>query len=184
MNTLGTIYKPPLKMPSTMSPGIISKCDGQGFPIYTQTPKTKHMRGKGIMSTLSKRACGVAGRMTKCAVGRVGSVARRAVSRSGGRLSALKTKVGASLKHRVTRAVNRRVGGTGRNLQSEINKKVNNLMAKPPPAVRREIRNELSREIAKSVPKGRHIRSSMNGGLSHNEVVQHAERAIYSGANL
>ena len=183
MNTLGTIYKPPLKMPSTMSPGIISKFDGQGFPIYIQTPKPKHMRGEGIMSTLSKRACGVGGRMTKRAGGRVGSAARRTVSRSGGRLSALKKKVGPSLKHRVTSAVNRRVGGTGRKLQSEINKKVNNLMAKPPPAVRREIWNELSREIAKSVPKGRCIRSSINGGLSHNELVRHAECALYSGAN-
>ena len=153
LNTLGTIYKVPLKMPSTMSPGIISKFDGQGFPIYTQTPKPKQMRGKGIISTLSKRACGVAGRMTKWAVWRVSSMARRAVSRSGGRLFALKKKLGASLKHRVTTAVYRRVGGTSRKLQSEINKQVNSLMVKPPPAVRRKIRNELSREIAKSVPK-------------------------------
>ena len=35
MNTLGTIYKPPLKMTSTMSPGIISKFDGQGFGAST-----------------------------------------------------------------------------------------------------------------------------------------------------
>ena len=99
------------------------------------------------MSTLSKHARGVAGRTTKSTVGRVGSAARRAVSRSGGRLSALKKKVGTSLKRRVTSTVKRHVGGTGRKLQSEINKKVNNLMAKPPPVVRREIRNELSREI-------------------------------------
>ena len=75
MNTLGTIYKPPLKMPSTMSPGIISKVDGEGFPIYTQTPKPKYMRGEGIMSSLAKRARGAAGRMTKRAVGRVSGAA-------------------------------------------------------------------------------------------------------------
>ena len=139
MNTLGTIYKPAIKLPSTMSSGMISKFEGQGFPIYTQTPKPRHMRGKGIISTLAKRARGVAGRMIKRAVGKVGSAARKAVSRSVGRLSALKKKVGTPLKRRVTTAVNRRVGGTNRKLQSEINKKVNNLMAKPPPAVRREI---------------------------------------------
>ena len=123
MNTLGTIYKPSLKMPSTMSPGIISKFDGEGFPIYTQTLKPKYMRGEGIVSSLAKRARGVAGRMTKRAVGRVSGAARRAVSRSGGRLSALKKKVGTSLKRRVTSAVNRRVGGTGGSFNQRLIKR-------------------------------------------------------------
>ena len=79
--------------------------------------------------------------------------------------------------------VKRRVGGTSRKLQSEINKKVNTLLTNPPPAVRKGIRNELSRELAKSVPK-RRVRSSINGGTSHNELVRQAERAIYSGANF
>ena len=43
--------------------------------------------------------------------------------------------------------------------------------------------NELSKDIAKSVPK-RRARSSINGGPSHNELVRQAERAIYSGANF
>ena len=180
MNAYATIYRPPSKLPSTMSPGIFPDIAGRGFPIYTETTKPGYMAGAGLMSSLTKRARGVTGRIARRAVGKM----RRTVGKSArGKLSALKKKIGASLKRKVSTAVKKRVGGTSKKLQSEINKKVNNLMSNPPPAVRKNIRNELSKEIAKSVPK-RRVRSSINGGPSHNELVRQAERAIYSGANF
>ena len=181
MNAYATIYRPPTKLPSTMSPGIFPDITGRGgFPIYTETTKPGYMGGAGLMSSLTKRAHGVTGRIARRAVGKT----RRTVGKSArGKLTALKKKIGASLKCKVSTAVKKRVGGTSKKLQSEINKKVNNLMSNPPPAVRKNIRNELSKEIAKSVPK-RRVRSSINGGPSHNELVRQAERAIYSGANF
>ena len=180
MNAYATIYRPPSKLPSTMSPGIFPDIAGRGFPIYTETTKPGYMAGAGLMSSLTKRAGGVTGRIARRAVGKM----RRTVGKSArGKLSASKKKIGASLKRKVSTAVKKRVGGTSKKLQSEINKKVNNLMSNPPPAVRKNIRNELSKEIAKSVPK-RRVRSSINGGPSHNELVRQAERAIYSGANF
>ena len=188
MNAYATIYRPPSKLPSTMSPGIFPDIAGRGFPIYAETTKPGYMAGAGLMSSLTKRARGVTGRIARRAVGKmrrtVGKSARRTIGKSArGKLSALKKKIGASLKRKVSTAVKKRVGGTSKKLQSEINKKVNNLMSNPPPAVRKNIRNELSKEIAKSVPK-RRVRSSINGGPSHNELVRQAERAIYSGANF
>ena len=62
-------------------------------------------------------------------------------------------------------------------VKSRVTRRVNQI--KPQPAVKRNSRNELSKEIRKLTPK-----SSIQGGPSHNELVRRAERMIYSGANF
>ena len=63
-------------------------------------------------------------------------------------------------------------------VNAAVKRRVNQIRP-PPPAVKRNIRNELSKEIRKLTPK-----RSIKGGPSHNELVRRAERMIYSGANF
>ena len=64
-------------------------------------------------------------------------------------------------------------------VNAAVKRRVNQIRPAPPPAVKRNIRNELSKEIRKLTPK-----RTITGGPSHNELVRRAERMIYSGANF
>ena len=154
MNTKGTIYAHPRW--AGMSPGIVTPMDGNGFPIYTEAKRP--MRGSGIMSSLGRAAKRSARKLSR---------SRAVCSKLGG----LKRKISAQLKKKVSATVKRR---------GQVTRRVNQLMQRPPPpAVKRTIRNELSKEIWKLTPK-----RSIKGGPSHNELVRRAERMIYSGANV
>ena len=53
-------------------------------------------------------------------------------------------------------------------------------MRNPPQKIKSKIRKNVSMEIKKTVPTN----PSIKGGLSHEQLVKQAERAIYSGANF
>jgi len=56
-----------------------------------------------------------------------------------------------------------------------VNVRVGAFMKNPPAPVKKQIRQELSKEIRRGVPK----RNKAIKGTSHNELVRQAERIIY-----
>ena len=159
MNTKGTIYARPRWV--GMSPGIVTPMDGNGFPIYREPRRP--MKGSGIVLSLGRAAKRSARKLTR---------SRAVRSKLGG----LKRKIGAKLKRKIGTQLKGKIG-------AQIKKKVNSALTRrvkqPPPAVKRNSKNELSKEIWKLTPK-----RSIKGGPSHNELVRRAERMIYSGANF
>ena len=93
------------------------------------------------------------------------------------KMSGLGRKIGASLKRRVSKAVMRRVG-TGKKVQGSINRRVNQFMRCPPPAVKGDIKQVLSKKIRNASP------SFLKESPSHDELVRRVKRMIYSGANF
>ena len=140
-----------------MSPGIVTAVDGNGFPVYREPRRP--MSGSGIVSSLGKAAKRSARKLTR---------SRAVRSKLGG----LKRKIGAKLKGKIGAQMKKKLSAAVRG-QRRVNQ------IRPPPAVKRNIRNELSKEIRKLTPK-----RSIKGGPSHNELVRRAERMIYSGANF
>ena len=162
MNTKGTIYARPRW--AGMSPGIVTAMDGNGFPVYREPRRP--MKGSGIVPSLGRAAKRSAHKLTRSRAvhSKLGGLKRKIGVQLKGKIGAqLKGKIGAQMKKKVSAAVKRRV----------------NQIRPPPLAVKRNIRNELSREIPKLTPK-----RSIKGGPSHNELVRRAERMIYSGANF
>ena len=161
MNTKGTIYARPRW--AGMSPGIVTPMDGNGFPIYKE-PK-RPMKGSGIVASLGRAAKRSARKLTR---------SRAVRSKLGG----LKRKIGAQLKRKIGTQLKGKIGAQmKKKVTAAVKRRVNRI--RPPPAVKRNIRNELSKEIRKLTPK-----RSIKGGPSHNELVRRAERMIYSGANF
>ena len=159
MNTKGTIYARPRW--AGMSPGIVTAMDGNGFPVYREPRRP--MKGSGIVSSL----------------GRVAKRSARKLSRSRAvrsKLGGLKRKIGAQLKRKIGTQLKGKIGAQ---MKKKVSAAVTRKVKQPPPAVKRNIRNELSKEIRKLTPK-----RSIKGGPSHNELVRRAERMIYSGANF
>ena len=154
MNTKGTIYARPRW--AGMSPGVVTAMDGNGFPVYREPRRP--LKGSGIVSSLGRAAKRSARKLSRSRAVRskLGGMKRKIGAQ-------LKGKIGAQMKKKVSAAVKRRV----------------NRNRPAPPAVRRNIRKELSKEIRKLTPK-----RSIKGGPSHNELVRRAERMIYSGANF
>ena len=93
------------------------------------------------------------------------------------KMSGLRRKIGASLKRRVSKAVMRRIG-TGKKVQGSISRRVNQFMRRSPPAVKRDIKQVLSKEIRNASP------SFLKESASHDELVRRVERMMYSGANF
>ena len=161
MNTKGTIYARPRW--AGMSPGIVTAMDGNGFPVYREPRRP--MKGSGIVASLGRAAKRSARKLTRSRAVRskLGGLKRKIGAKLKRKIGTqLKGKIGAQMKKKVTAAVTRRVN---RN--------------RPASTVKRNIRNELSKEIRKLTPK-----RSIKGGPSHNELVRRAERMIYSGANF
>ena len=95
---------------------------------------------------------------------KLGGLKRKIGAKIEGKIGAqLKGKIGAQMKKKVSAAVERRV----------------NQIRPPPPAVKHNSMKEWSKEIRNVTPK-----RSIKGGPSHNELVRHAERMIYSCANF
>ena len=161
MNTKGTIYARPRW--AGMSPGIVTPMDGNGFPVYRE-PK-RPMKGSGIVASLGRAAKRSARKLSR---------SRAVRSKLGG----LKRKIGAQLKRKIGTQLKGKIGAQmKKKVSTAVTRRVNRI--RPPPAVKRTIRNELSKEIRKLTPK-----RSIKGGPSHNELVRRAERMIYSGANF
>ena len=155
MNTKGTIYARPRWA------GIVTQMDGNGFPVYREPRRP--MKGSGIVASL----------------GRVAKRSARKLSRSRAvrsKLGGLKRKIGAQLKRKIGTQLKEKIGAQ---MKKKVSAAVKRRVKQPPPAVKRNIRNELSKEIRKLTPK-----RSIKGGPSHNELVRRAERMIYSGANF
>ena len=53
-------------------------------------------------------------------------------------------------------------------------------MRNPPQKIKSKSRKDISMEMKKLVPQ----KSSIKGGLTHEQLVRQAERAIYSGATF
>ena len=158
MTTKGTIYARPRW--AGMSPGMVTAMDGNGFPVYREPRRP--MKGSGIVASLGRAAKRSARKLTRSrALGglkrKIGAQLKRKIG------TQLKGKIGAQMKKKANAAVTRRV----------------NRIRPAPSTVKRNIRNELSKDIRKLTPK-----RSIKGGPSHNEVVRRAERMIYSGANF
>ena len=161
MNTKGTIYARPRW--AGMSPGIVTPMDGNGFPVYRE-PK-RPMKGSGIVSSLGRAVKRSARKLSR---------SRAVRSKLGG----LKRKIGAQLKRKIGTQLKGKIGAQmKKKVSAAVTRRVNRI--RPPPAVKRNIRNELSKEIRKLPPK-----RSIKGGPSHNELVRRAERMIYSDANF
>ena len=161
MNTKGTIYARPRW--EGMSPGIVTPMDGNGFPVYRE-PK-RPMKGSGIVSSLGRAAKRSARKLSR---------SRAVRSKLGG----LKRKIGAQLRRKIGTQLKGKIGAQmKKKVSAAVTRRVNRI--RPLPAVKRNIRNELSKEIRKLTPK-----RSIKGGPSHNELVRRAERMIYSGANF
>ena len=161
MNTKGTIYAYPRW--AGMSPGIVTPMDGNGFPVYRE-PK-RPMKGSGIVASLGRAAKRSARKLSR---------SRAVRSKLGG----LKRKIGAQLKRKIGTQLKGKIGAQMKEkVSTAVTRRVNRI--RPPPAVKRNIRNELSKEIRKLTPK-----RSIKGGPSHNELVRRAERMIYSGVNF
>ena len=161
MNTKGTIYAHPRW--AGMSPGIVTAMDGNGFPVYREPRRP--MKGSGIVSSLGRAAKRSARKLTRSRVVRskLGGLKRKIGAKLKGKIGAqLKGTIGAQMKKKVSAAVKRRVN-----------------QIRPSPAVKRNSKDELSKEIRKLTPK-----SSIKGGPSHNKLVRCAECMIYSGANF
>ena len=161
MNTQKTIYAHPRW--AGMSPGIVTAMDGNGFPVYKQPRRP--MSGSGIVSSLGRAA-----KRSSCKLSR----SRAVRSKLGG----LKRKIGAKLKGKIGAQLKGKIGVQMKKKVSAVKRRVNQIRP-PQPAVKRIIRNELSKEIRKLTPK-----RSIQGGPSHNELVRRAECMIYSGANF
>ena len=162
MNTKGAIYARPRW--AGMSPGIVTAMDGNGFPVYREPRRP--MKGSGIVASLGRAAKRSARNLSRSRAVRskLGGLKRKIGAKLKRKIGTqLKGKIGAQMKKKVTAAVTRRV----------------NRNRPAPSTVKRNIRNELSKEIRKLTPK-----RSIKGGPSHNELVRRAERMIYSGANF
>ena len=159
MNTKGTIYARPRWV--GMSPGIVTPMDGNGFPVYKEPRRP--MKGSGIVASLGRAAKRSARKLSR---------SRAVRSKLGG----LKRKIGAQLKRKIGTQLKGKIGAQ---MKKKVSAAVKRRVKQPPPAVKRNIRNELSKEIRKLTPK-----RSIKGGPSHNELVRRAERMIYSGANF
>ena len=163
MNTKGTIYARPRW--AGMSPGIVTAMDGNGFPVYKEPRRP--MKGSGIVSSLGRAAKRSARKLSR---------SRAVRSKLGG----LKRKIGAQLKRKIGTQLKGKIGAQmKKKVSAAVKRRVNRIRPAPPPAVKRNIRNELSKEIRKLTPK-----RSIKGGPSHNELVRRAERMIYSGASF
>ena len=161
MNTKGTIYARPRW--AGMSSGIVTAMDGNGFPVYREPRRP--MKGSGIVSSLGRAAKRSARKLTR---------SRAVRSKLGG----LKRKIGAKLKRKIGTQLKGKIGAQmKKKVSAAVKRRVNQI--RPPSTVKRNIRNELSKEIRKLTPK-----RSLKGGPSHNELVRRAERMIYSGANF
>ena len=162
MNTKGTIYARPRW--AGMSPGIVTAMDGNGFPVYRE-PK-RPMKGSGIVASLGRAAKRSARKLSR---------SRAVRSKLGG----LKRKIGAQLKRKIGTQLKGKIGAQmKKKVSAAVTRRVNRIRPAPS-TVKRNIRNELSKEIRKLTPK-----RSIKGGPSHNELVRRVERMIYSGANF
>ena len=162
MNTKGTIYARPRW--AGMSPGIVTPIDGNGFPVYREPRRP--MKGSGIVASLGRAAKRSARKLSR---------SRAVRSKLGG----LKRKIGAQLKRKIGTQLKGKIGAQmKKKVSAAVTRKVNQIRPAPL-TVKRNIRNELSKEIRKLTPK-----RSIKGGPSHNELVRRAERMIYSGANF
>ena len=144
MNTKGTIYAHPRW--AGMSPRIVTAMDGNGFPVYREPRRP--MKGSGIVSSLGRAAKRSARKLTR---------SRAVRSKLGG----LKRKIGAKLKGKIGAQMKKKASAAVKRREHQIRP--------PPPAVKRNSRTELSKEIRKVTPK-----RSIKGGPSHNELVRHA----------
>ena len=123
------------------------------------------MKGSGIVASLGRAAKRSARKLTR---------SRAVRSKLGG----LKRKIGAKLKRKIGTQLKGKIGAQmKKKVSAAVTRRVNRM--RPASTVKRNIRNELSREIRKLTPK-----RSIKGGPSHNELVRRAERMIYSGANF
>ena len=162
MNTKGTIYARPRW--AGMSPGIVTAMDGNGFPVYREPRRP--MKGSGIVASLGRAAKRSARKLSR---------SRAVRSKLGG----LKRKIGAQLKRKIGTQLKGKIGAQmKKKVNAVVTRRVNRIRPAPL-TVKRNIRNELSKEIRKLTPK-----RSIKGGPSHNELVRRAERMIYSGANF
>ena len=162
MNTKGTIYARPRW--AGMSPGIVTAMDGNGFPVYREPRRP--MKGSGIVSSLGRAAKRSARKLYR---------SRAVRSKLGG----LKRKIGAQLKRKIGTQLKGKIGAQmKKKVSAAVTRRVNRIRPAPL-TVKRNIRNELGKEIRKLTPK-----RSIKGGPSHNELVRRAERMIYSGANF
>ena len=111
-----------------------------------------------------------------------GRVTARARAPANKKLGVLKRKVQSQLKEKVTQAIKKCAGvkTIPKKSTQAINKKVGSIIRNPPKNIKSKIRRNISMEIKKAIPK----KNSIKGGLTHNQVVRQAERAIYSGANF
>ena len=81
-----------------------------------------------------------------------GQATARARAVANKKLSALKRKVQSSLNQKVTQIVKKRTGKT-KGLKTKINKRVGALMKNPPGTSKKQIKQQLSREIREVTPK-------------------------------
>ena len=162
MNTKGTIYARPRW--AGMSPGIVTAMDGNGFPVYREPRRP--MKGSGIVASLGRAAKRSARKLMR---------SRAVRSKLGG----LKRKIGAQLKRKIGTQLKGKIDAQmKKKVSAAVTRRVNQIRPAPS-TVKRNIRNELSKEIRKLTPK-----RSIKGGPSHNELVRRAERMIYSGAKF
>ena len=98
------------------------------------------------------------------------------------KIGVLKRKSQSKLKQKVTQIVKKHTGikTIPKKATQEINKTVRSLIRNPPKKIKSEIRKNISMELKKVIPK----KTSIKGGLTHNQLVRQAECAIYSGANF
>ena len=136
MNTKGTIYARPRW--AGMSPGIVTSMDGNGFPVYREPRRP--MNGSGIVASLGRAAKRSARKLTR---------SRAVRSKLGG----LKRKIGAKLKRKIGTQLQGKIGAQmKKKVSAAVTRRVNRI--RPPPlTVKRNIRNELSKEIRKLTPK-------------------------------
>ena len=129
MNTKGTIYAHPRWV--GMSPGIVTAMDGNGFPIYREPRRP--MSGSGIVLSLGRAAKRSARKLTR---------SRAVRSKLGG----LKRKIGAKLKRKIGTQLKGKFGAQmKKKVNAAVKRRVNQIRP-PPPAVKRNIRNEYYKE--------------------------------------
>ena len=97
-------------------------------------------------------------------------------------MNQVKERIQTQLNQKVAQVVKKRVGvkTLPQKVTQKINKEVKSIMRNPPQKIKSKIRKNVSMEIKKTVPTN----PSIKGGLSHEQLVKQAERAIYSGANF
>ena len=168
MNSFSTDYTP-----RTKSVPFV----GGSMPIYEQP--VIEIEGEGIRDVI-KAGVKKGSRIAKSKIER--KVKGRAIATAKKKLNQVKKKIQTQLNQKVAQVVKKRVGvkTLPKKVTQKINKEVKSIMRNPPQKIKSKIRKNVSMEIKKTVPTN----PSIKGGLSHEQLVKQAERAIYSGANF